>query len=257
MPNPHADASTTASAATATEGSRCCRQKSVARRGALKAVLRRSFRYTSSVSMQWVLFGASGHKAPPAEGQLRGFHRCTGCLAKQMKCLGSAFWFHPRLTFRPTHVHQCNFRFGAVSVLGNGEPLNMWRVNMVPGSTDNSTLGASHAAHLSEGEQKHFTSITNDYQIVLFHYVTRAQDEFVQHKILRRSGVYATEFAKVAEDMAAGTSLDAQYAAFEHEHGFDGQHDVCGQGAPLADAMTSARAAGWNELQPQGKLTGR
>lgn len=89
---------------------RRCRQKSVVERNALKEMLRRSFRYTSAVSMQWVLFGSGGHKDPPEEGQLAGFQRCTGVLSKQMKCLGNTFWLYRNLTFRPLHVHQCTLR---------------------------------------------------------------------------------------------------------------------------------------------------
>lgn len=62
--------------------------------------------------MQWVLFGSSGHKGMPAEGQMKSFNKCTGVLSKQMKCLGNSYWFHYHSTFRPTHVHQCNFRCG-------------------------------------------------------------------------------------------------------------------------------------------------
>ena len=230
-----------------------CRQKAVTERNALKSLLRKSFRYTAAVSMQWVLFGAGGHKAPPAEGQLKGFNKCTGVLSKQMKCLGNSYWFHNKATFRPMHVHQCNFRFGAVSVLGNSEPLNMWRVKMIPSSDDRGPFGASNAGHLSEAEHKFFTQITNDYQIVLFHYVTRSQEDFVQRKINRRSGVYATQFAALQKADGGeldGLQLDAQYAAFEHQHGFDGDHSVCQQGGAIADAMADARSKrGWSELK--------
>ena len=87
-----------------------CRQKALTQQGALKRVLRRSFRYNAAVSMQWMLFGSGGHKEPPPEGQLKGFQHCTGDLTRQMKCLGSSYWFHSDATFRATHVHQCNFR---------------------------------------------------------------------------------------------------------------------------------------------------
>lgn len=88
------------------------RQKAVTEKNALKKMLQQSeFRYVSSVSLQWVLFGSGGHKEMPQDGQLKGFDRCTGVLSKQMKCLGSTFWFHHLATFRPMHVHQCNFRY--------------------------------------------------------------------------------------------------------------------------------------------------
>lgn len=89
---------------------RTCRGKAVAEQGALKAVLRRSFRYTAAVSLQWVLFGSGGHKERPPGGQLRGFQRCTGVLSKQMKCLGSSFWLHQTAAFLPKRTQQCTLR---------------------------------------------------------------------------------------------------------------------------------------------------
>jgi Glycosyltransferase family 92 len=87
-----------------------CRNQAITEKDSLKTVLHNSFRYTAAVSMQWVLFGSAMHKEMPEEGQLAGFNRCTGLLSKQMKCLGNTYWFHHQATFRPTHVHQCNFR---------------------------------------------------------------------------------------------------------------------------------------------------
>lgn len=87
------------------------RNRAVTEKNSLKSVLHNSFRYTAAVSMQWVLFGSAGHKDMPPEGQLKAFNKCTGLLSKQMKCLGNTYWFHYHSTFRPTHVHQCNFRY--------------------------------------------------------------------------------------------------------------------------------------------------
>lgn len=98
-------------------------------------------------------------------------------------------------------------RFGAVAVLGNAEPLNMWRVKMTPGPGTAGPYGASYAGHLSENEHKFFTKITNDYQVVLFHYVTRSQNSFVERKINRRSGVYATTYAELAEKDKSASEL--------------------------------------------------
>jgi hypothetical protein len=90
-------------------------------------------------------------------------------------------------------------------VLGNAEPLNMWRVKMNPGAGSEGPYGASYAGHLSQNVHKYFSKITNDYQVVLFHYVTRSQNSFIERKINRRSGVYATTYADLAQkDKNAG-----------------------------------------------------
>ena len=224
------------------------RQNAVTERGALRKVLRRSFRFTAAVSLQWVLFGSSGHRQRPAEGQLGGFRRCTGVLSKQMKCLGNAFWLRAPDTFRPTHVHQCTFRDGGVAVLGNGEPLKMRRA---------SGGGTSHVGHLPSQAHALYSHPSDEYQLALFHYVTRAQDDFIRRKITLRSGVYATEFAALSA--ASGgkgarpsqARIDEQYAAFEREHGFDGRDAMCEQGAAMADAVQRAERNGWSHLKPQ------
>lgn len=221
-------------------------------RDALKKVLRRSFRYTAAVSLQWVLFGSGGHRERPQEGQVGGFQRCTGLLSKQMKCLGNSYWFHYKATFRPMHVHQCSFRFGAVAVLGNGEPLNMWRVKMMPGS-DTGPFGSSNPGHMSPSEHKPWTQPSDEYQLVLFHYVTRAQDDFIRRKIHMRGGIYATQFAAMAaeyeKEQPSQAQINEQYANFEHEHGFDGKFPICGQGAAISQALLAAEAEGWNYLR--------
>ena len=197
--------------------------------------------------MQWVLFGAAGNKDRPAAGQLAGFNRCTGVLSKQMKCLGSAFWLHETRTFRPTHVHQCTFRDRSVALLGDGQPLPMRRYGIHPGGS--SPFGWSYDGHLEPADFKRAGNVTDALQIVLFHYVTRSQNAFIERKIKLRSGVYATMFAETAHGgRPSQDELDAQYAAFEHKHGFDGQAPVCEQGGAMAAAMAAARAAGWSEL---------
>jgi hypothetical protein len=140
-----------------------------------------------------------------------------------------------------------------VAVLGNAEPLNMWRVKMIPGQEG--PYGASYAGHLSENEHKFFTDITDDYQLVLFHYVTRSQNSFIERKITRRSGVYATTYKEIADRAEDGASQDTLYALFEHEYGFDGAHVICEQGAPIAAAMQEARRTrGWTALEGGGLL---
>lgn len=87
-----------------------CRGVADSEQGALKRVLRDRFRYNAAVSLQWVLFGSSGHKEPPPNGQLDGFRKCTGDLSKQMKCIGNTYWLNHIRTFAKDMVHQCSFR---------------------------------------------------------------------------------------------------------------------------------------------------
>ena len=84
-------------------------------RFALRTALRNSFRFTASISMQWLLFGSGGHKTRPAEGQMGGFDRCNGVLSKQMKCLGNTHWLHEFDVFRAFEVRQssCNEGIGS------------------------------------------------------------------------------------------------------------------------------------------------
>eukprot|EP00892_Ulva_mutabilis_P003770 jgi/Ulvmu1/1765/UM118_0004.1 len=235
------------------------KQKAVVERDALKEVLRASFRYTSAVSMQWVLFGSSGHKDPPKEGQLAGFDRCTGVLSNQMKCLGNTFWLYNNLTFRPLHVHQCTLRYGAAAVLGNLDPLSMMRI--LPknfGIKSGERYAASYHAHLRPEEHVHATNLTDDFQILLFHYVTRAQHNFIERKINLQSGVYATTFREIQGNATPGTDTDELYKRFEHEYGFDGDYAICRQGGRLTAEMNAAHAEGrWNPIPAELGLLGK
>eukprot|EP00892_Ulva_mutabilis_P002020 jgi/Ulvmu1/11819/UM080_0030.1 len=223
------------------------KQQSVTRQGALKEVLRRSFRYNAAVSMQWVLFGSGGHKAPPPEGQLQGFRRCTGDLTRQMKCLGSSYWFHNVATFRPTHVHQCNFRCGAIAAMGNSEPVEMRRVPMRGGAQG--PFGLSYAAHLPPEAHVAYQNLTDEYQIVLNHYVTRSQDKFIERKIkLSGTGKYAETFNALRSN-TTGLTDDELYSKFEELFGLSGEHEVCSQASDVAAAMRAVQDAGdWSPV---------
>lgn len=59
-------------------------------------------------------------------------------------------------------------------MLGTNEPLIMWRVALEPGSPD-TPWGTSNPGHLTESEEEKFKTVTDDSQIVLFHFVTRSQ----------------------------------------------------------------------------------
>lgn len=80
----------------------------------------------------------------------------------------------------------------------------------------NKPISVSHRAHLEPSFHKKYTKVTNDFQIVLFHYVTRSQNSFVERKINRRSGVYATTYSELREkDKKAGAFLSA-FLDFPH-----------------------------------------
>ena len=230
----------------------------MAERGALKRVLRRQFRYSGAVAMQWILFGTSGHPKPPAEGALRGFHRCTGVLSAWLKCLGGSAWLHPAGALRPWEVHNCALRRDApAAALADGTPMRMRGVEV------DGEPGVSYFSHLREPAYSAARDVSNDTSLALFHYITRSAGEFLTQKITRRSGSYAQEFLAVDSppvnkespsvagtppqatlDSMSDAELHRRLAAFERLHGLDGAHAICEQGAALADAVDAALAAG-------------
>jgi hypothetical protein len=67
-------------------------------------------RHVAGLSLQWVLFGSSGHKRRPAPGgPLRHYNKCTGELAYQMKCMASTFHLCSTAMLGDT-VHDCAYR---------------------------------------------------------------------------------------------------------------------------------------------------
>lgn len=141
-------------------------------------------------------------------------------------------------------------RFGAAAVLGNSDPLGMWRISVKKfGIKGGEHTASSYPAHLGPKEHARATNITDDYQILLFHFVTRAQNNFVDRKIKLQSGVYATTYAEIAANATADTDTDELYKRFENSYGFDGEHDICKQGGKLHSAMMAAREAGtWHPI---------
>ena len=112
----------------------------------------------------------------------------------------------------------------------------------------------SYVAHLPDkGDRTPHWNITDDHQIVLYHYVTRSQQEFVERKLTHTNlGAYSADFADAVGDnstvpVAEHPDLDRLYAAFERKHGFDGRHIECAQGVRIAEEMNRARdARGWD-----------
>ena len=75
----------------------------------LKGVLR-GFRGAAGLSMQWLLFGTSGHiKRPQPGGPLAHFTKCTGQLSFQMKCLAN-MWHAAHHMMVGNTVHDCTYK---------------------------------------------------------------------------------------------------------------------------------------------------
>lgn len=86
----------------------CCRGVA-AKAPDLKGVLR-SFKGNAGLSMQWVMFGSSGHvKRPTPGGPLAHYHQCTGKLSFQMKCMANMYHAANHMMVGNT-VHDCTYR---------------------------------------------------------------------------------------------------------------------------------------------------
>jgi hypothetical protein len=75
----------------------------------LKSVLR-SFKGNAGLSLQWVIFGSSGHtKRPTPGGPLAHYHQCTGKLSFQMKCMANMYHATHHMMVGNT-VHDCTYK---------------------------------------------------------------------------------------------------------------------------------------------------
>lgn len=235
------------------------RQEAVTTRGALGAAIATHFSGVSGISLQWILFGSAGHATPPAAGQQASYTRCNPERPRQLKCLAHAAELHPRGAFREAEVHQCTFETGAVVALGDGSLPAMRKVEI------EGIAGSSHKAHLYGDALNGHTAITDELQVVLFHYVTRSRSEFVSRKVRQGTGgVYQQAYMATAAELLgeekkrkALRDEDAEaevFAALEARFGLDGDAAICHQGAAAAAAVAAARAAGWSEFAPSWPL---
>lgn len=227
-------------------------------RDSLKATLASdTFRNAAGVSPQWVLFGSSGLATPPAS-QLAGYHNCNSTLSHQLKCIANSASLHTLGAFRPTHVHQCAFQLGAVPLLGDGAE-TFTRTMPMPRKVNKHRIVEKcdqHRAHLPPEEYEGHELLTDAHKIVLFHYVTRSQEDFVGKKVLQgKGGKFQQRFLAIAEEILGDEKETALhddavaarvFAALEHEFGFDGDAAICGEGAGLAQGLAAAEAAGWS-----------
>lgn len=129
-----------------------------------------------------------------------------------------------------------------MAAMGNSDPVDMWRVSMKTGG--HGPFGISYAAHLPPEDHVAYANLTDEYQIVLNHYVTRSQDKFIERKIkLSGTGKYAETYNALRAN-TTGLSEDELYKRFEELFGLNGGHAVCSQAAQVAQAMRTAQASG-------------
>lgn len=120
--------------------------------------------------------------------------------------------------------------------MSNSDPLRTFSV----AGPDLSPDAMSYNGHVEPALQERQAQLTNSHSLAIFHYVTRSRADFVERKIKMRGGMYATQFAALAAESADSgvvLNLSATFDAFEAAHGFDGQHEICKQGARLSDAV--------------------
>ena len=145
-------------------------------------------------------------------------------------------------------------------MFGDSTPAEMFEVHMLAGKKE-SPVAWSYVAHMPEfGSEDMHDEITDDHQIVLYHYVTRSQQEFVERKLTHTNlGAYSADFAEAVGDnstvpVSEHPDLDRLYADFERKHGFDGTHAICSQATHVAAAMNAARDDwGWDAFTPHSE----
>lgn len=134
----------------------------------------------------------------------------------------------------------------------------MKSVNVAPGTKLPGRFAMSYPGHMYPNLHARYTEITEDYRIVINHYVTRSQNRFIERKIRIKAGVYATTYAEILKKRGGRGSQDELFAAFEKEYGFDGEYPICGQGAASAAAMRAAIKAGtWHPINSSPGLLPR
>ena len=145
-------------------------------------------------------------------------------------------------------------------MFGDGEPLPMTHTSLVVDGTPTPAKTAiTYPAHLKGDFNMSHTELTPAYRIVVNHYVTRAQDEFIERKIkLGGTGKFAQAFEQVMSGLDGDTDVHEAYRKFESDFGFDGDFPSCKQGAAVAAVMRAAMAANsWSPIPRQpGLLAG-
>lgn len=216
----------------------------------LKAVLR-DFKGNAGLSMQWIIFGSSGHvQRPRPGGPLAHYHQCTGGLSFQMKCMANMFYATHHMMVGNT-VHDCTYRldddgFEAHPVtLADGTPLAMGENTPMTNPANDTALGRSrtYRGHLDDAVYAQHRAITPQHRLALFHYVTRSLEDYTKRKVKLPSGIYTYNYVKKSKQSHTDVADASTFRDFEHDNGFDGEHDVCGSAVVAGYADRCCRAA--------------
>lgn len=200
----------------------------------LKGVLE-SFKGNAGLSMQWVLFGSSGHKKRPTPGgPLAHYHKCTGHLSFQMKCMANMYHATHHMMVGNT-VHDCTYKLEDAAdvqnppvTLTDGTPLHLYQNTGMTNPQNDSALGDSRTYRGHLDHDTYNSTITEEHSLVLFHYVTRSLEDYTSRKINLPSGIFT---AKYVQQYGKKQHLDLRdgsvMADFEHANEFDGTSAVC------------------------------
>lgn len=67
-------------------------------------------RGAAGLTLQWVVFGSSGHRERPPGGPLRHFSTCSNELSYQMKCLAASYHLSAHPFTAPIMLHACCYK---------------------------------------------------------------------------------------------------------------------------------------------------
>ena len=117
--------------------------------------------------------------------------------------------------------------------LTNGSPLKFWGNTHMTNPKNDTALGDSRTYKGHLDKDAYDPRITDDYKIVLFHYVTRSLEDYTSRKIRLPSGIYTHNYVSEGRQHHQDLKDSHVMTAFEHKNGFDGRAPVCSS-APQA-----------------------
>ena len=72
----------------------------------------RARRGAAGLTLQWVMFGSSGHRdRPQPGGPLRHFDKCSNQLSFEMKCFAASYHLCDVPFTKPTFLHACAYKY--------------------------------------------------------------------------------------------------------------------------------------------------